>query len=232
LNGYERADGTFYPRQPHYSDSSIVIFVPKHFKETPEGTNLIVHFHGHMNENMISLGRYKMPQAMIAQKTNALLVLPQGPYRARDSFGGKMEDEGGLKRMVEDVLAVMVKEEVITTPKLDKLIVSAHSGGYRPTAFVLDRGGLNKHITEVFLFDAFYGNHDFFRKFLNSSSASFFAAYTDHLKQEHVDFMKATATDQIGRLHFTPTQVDHEEVVQNFMAEWLSQLGNAWTTKE
>ena len=81
-----------------------------------------------------------MPQAMIAEKTNALLVLPQGPYRARDSFGGKMEDTGGFKRMVDDVLATLVKEEVIKSAKLNKLILSAHSGGYRPAAFVLDRG--------------------------------------------------------------------------------------------
>ncbi len=232
MNGLRRNDGTFYPYVPHYSDSSIVIFVPKHLKESNEGTNLIVHFHGHMNENMISLERYKMPQAMIAQKTNALLVLPQGPYRARDSFCGKMEDEGGLKRMVDDVLATMVKEEVIKSPKLNKLIISAHSGGYRPTAFVLDRGGLKRHITDVFLFDAFYGNHDFFRKFLNLSNASFCASYTEHLRKEHMEFLKATAPDQIERLHFTPTDVDHEEVVQNCLGDWLSQLGDEWKIKE
>ncbi len=231
MNGLTTKDGTFYPYQPHYSDSSIVIFVPEHFKETEAGTNLIVHFHGHMNDNMGVLERHLMPQAMIAQKTNALLVLPQGPYRARDSFCGKMEDEGGFKRMVDDVLETMRKEQVIKSAKLDKLIISAHSGGYRPMAFVIDRGGLKDHITDLFLFDAFYGNHDFFRKFLNTSNTTIYAAYTEHLSKEHTEFLSATEKDKLGRLHFTPTVVDHDEVVQTFFADWLSKLGNVWKKK-
>jgi beta-lactamase class A len=231
LNGLVKKDGTTYPYQPHYADSSIVIFVPEHFKETESGTNLIVHFHGHMNDNMGVLERYLMPQAIVAQKTNALLVLPQGPYRARDSFGGKMEDEGGLKRMVDDVLETMRKEEVIKSTKLNKLIISAHSGGYRPTAFALDRGGLNDHITDLFLFDAFYGNHEFFRSFLNSSTANVYAAYTEHLAGEHTEFVKSTPANQLSRLHFTATSVDHDEVVQTFMADWLGHLGTEWQVK-
>ncbi|MBI5471285.1 MAG: serine hydrolase [Ignavibacteriae bacterium] len=227
-DGLRKNDGTFYPPPPHYSDSSIVIFVPKHFVETSEGTNLIVHFHGHMNDNMGVLERFGMPQAMVAQKTNALLVLPQGPYRARDSFGGKMEDAGGLKRLIDDVLETMKREEVIKSAKLNKLVVSAHSGGYRPTAYVLDRGGLNNQITDLFLFDAFYGNHDFFRAFLNASNTSLYAAYTDHLKREHEDFVKATHGKKARQLHFIPTSVDHDQVVQTFFADWLGKLGNEW----
>ncbi len=229
--GLRKNDGSFYPYTPHYADSSIVIFVPKHFVEPPEGTNLIVHFHGHMNDNMGVLERYGMPQAMIAQKTNALLVLPQGPYRARDSFGGKMEDTDGFKRMIEDVLETMKREEVIKNAKLNKLIVSAHSGGYRPTAYVLDRGGLNDHITDLFLFDAFYGNYEYFRSFLNASNASIHAAYTDHLRAEHEEFLKGTAVAKAQQLHFTPTIVDHEQVVQTYFADWLGALGTEWKIK-
>jgi hypothetical protein len=227
-NGLRKKDGTYYSFAPHYSDSSIVVFVPKHFVETAEGTNVIVHFHGHMNDNMGVLERYGMPQAMVAQKTNALLVLPQGPYRARDSFGGKMEDAGGFRKLIDDVLETMKKEEVIKSVKLNNLIVSAHSGGYRPTAYVLDRGGLNDHITDVFLFDAFYGNHDLFRAFLNSSDAAMYAAYTEHLKHEHTEFVDSTSPEKRNRLRFTPTNVDHEEVVQNFFAAWLAKLGAEW----
>ena len=229
--GLRKKNGTFYPYTPHYADSSIVIFVPKHFVESPEGTNLIVHFHGHMNDNMGVLERYGMPQAMIAQKTNSLLVLPQGPYRARDSFGGKMEDADGFKKMINDVLETMKREEVIKNAKLNKLIVSAHSGGYRPAAFVLDRGGLNDHITDLFLFDAFYGNHNYFRSFLNASHASIHAAYTDHLKVEHEEFLKETAGTKARQLHFTPTSVDHDEVVQTYFADWIGALGMEWKIK-
>ncbi len=231
MYGLTKKDGTVYPFTPHYSDSSIVIFVPTHFKESTEGTNLIIHFHGHGNDNMGTLELYMMPQAMIAQKTNALLVLPQGPYRAKDSFGGKMEDSGGLKRMVDDVLATLVKEEVIKSAKLDKMIISAHSGGYRPAAFVLNRGGLNDHISDVFLFDALYGNHEYFASAVSASDVNIFAAYTDHLAKEHQDFLKQSPAGVRKRLHFTATTVDHESVIQEYFAKWLANLPESWKVK-
>ena len=227
-NGFTTRSGTFYPYFPHYADSSVTVFVPKGFQETEEGTNLIVHFHGHMNDNMGVLERYMMPQAMIAQKINALLVLPQGPYRAEDSFGGKMEDAGGLKRLVDDLLATMQKESVVTTTKLNRLIISAHSGGFRPAAFCLDRGGLNEHITGVFLFDALYGQHEFFRNWLNSGRGFLTGAYTDHLADEHEKFDAETSGEARTRMTFTRTSVPHEEVVQTFFGEWLSRLQRTW----
>lgn len=231
-NGFTTQNGTFYPYFPHYADSSITIFVPDGFRETKEGSNLIVHFHGHMNDNMLTLERYLMPQAMIAQRTNALLVLPQGPYRARDSFGGKMEDAGGLKRLVEDVLETMQKESVVTTSKLNRLIISAHSGGFRPAAFCLDRGELNSHISGVFLFDALYGQHEFFRKWLNTGKGFLTGAYTEHLLDEHEAFEAGTQGEARERLTFTRTNVPHEEVVQTFFGEWLSKLDSTWKIQE
>ncbi len=118
MEGYVGSDGTRYPFWPHYADSSIVVFVPAGFTATPEGVNVIVHFHGHMNDNLGVLERDKMVQAMTAHRTNALLVLPQGPYRARDSFGGKMEDPNGLRDLVQDVLQTMQREKAINTTKL------------------------------------------------------------------------------------------------------------------
>jgi hypothetical protein len=209
-----------------------VVVIPEGFKETDDGTNLIIHFHGHLNDNMGVLERYLMPQALAAQKINALLVIPQGPYRARDSFGGKMEDDHGLQRLVEDVLATMKSEEAVRTTKLNKLILSAHSGGYRPLAFCLDRGGLNDHITDVFLFDAFYGNQEIFRGWLNAYKGRMFAAYTDHLAGEHETFMKETAGEPLTRIRFTKTAVDHDQVVQTFLAEWLSKLDKVWKMEE
>ena len=142
-----------------------------------------------------------------------------------------MEDADGFKKMINDVLETMKREEVIKNAKLNKLIVSAHSGGYRPAAFVLDRGGLNDHITDLFLFDAFYGNHNYFRSFLNASHASIHAAYTDHLKVEHEEFLKETAGTKARQLHFTPTSVDHDEVVQTYFADWIGALGMEWKIK-
>ncbi len=227
-NGFTGGDGTFYPATPHYVDSSIAVFVPDGFKETADGVNLIVHFHGHMNDNMGVLEQFQMPQSMIGAKTNAILVLTQGPYRARDSFGGKMEDDGGLKRLVDDVLETMKREEVTASTKLARLILSAHSGGYRPTAFALDRGGLNQFITHVFLFDAFYANQDMFKKWLEDGKGTLMAAYTTHLREEHTTFEQLMRRKVGERLSFTYTTVSHDAVVHEFFGPWLAALDPEW----
>jgi beta-lactamase class A len=232
MNGFRIADGTEYPFQPHYSDDSVVVVVPGGFRETEEGTNLILHFHGHMNDNLGALEQYGMPQALIAAKINALLVLPQGPYRARDSFGGKMEDEGGLKRLAEDVLETMKNEQVLKEARLNKVIVSAHSGGYRPAAYALERGGLDGHITDVFLFDAFYAQQDFFFNWLNRGPGTLYAAYTEHLAKEHTAFEQRVGQTLRKRISFTPTSVGHDKVIQEFFESWLARVGPSWRLKD
>lgn len=226
--GYRLKDGTFYPRFPHYADSSIVVVVPKDLTEAPEGTNVIVHFHGHRNDNMGVLEQMEMPQALIREKINALLVIPQGPNRARDEFGGKMEDPGGFERLVRDVLATMQKEDVVRTTKVGKVMVTAHSGGYRPAAHVLHQGGLRDHITDVFLFDALYAQQDYYREWLLGSRGSLRGCYTDHLKEEYSAFQKECGPAAPGRLSFTPATADHDHTVQEFFGPWLRDLDASW----
>ncbi len=228
--GFVGRDGTEYPWFPHYADSSIVVFVPKGFRELREGSNLIVYFHGHMSDNLTVLERDSLIQAMTAQKVNALLVVPQGPFRARDSFGGKMEDPGGFRRLVEDVLATMQREKVVADTKINRICVSGFSGGYRPAAFVLDRGGLGDKITDVFLFDALYANEDFFRTWFLSGTGRLTGAYTDHLSKEYEDFAASVREKAADRLSFTKTAVPHDLVPRTFAALWLSRLGPEWKT--
>ena len=233
MAGLKKDDGTFYPYFPHYADSSIVVVVPDGFHETPGGSNVIVHFHGHMNDDIGVLEQYGLPQALIAEKINALLVIPQGPYRARDSFGGKMEDPGGFRRMVEDVMATMKAEKVVTSTGVARLIVTAHSGGYRPAGFVLDRGGMSDLITHVFLFDALYGQHEYFRDWLLKGKGIIRAAYTGHLAKEHADVAASVAAAG-ARWSMTPAGVEHDRVPNTFFARWLAELPAEWklTTKE
>ena len=223
-NGLKKQDGTFYPAYPHYMDSSIVVFVPDDLKPGPDGVNLIIHFHGHGNDNMNVLEHYMMPQALVDEKINAILVLPQGPYRARDSFCGKMEDQGGLRRMVEDVLQTMKREEVIPQARVARIVLSAHSGGYRPVAFCLDRGEMNASITHLFLFDAFYGNFEFYRTWLEKGSGMIEAAYTEHLSKEHKEFADSLSVPLRARFHAVPTEVEHDAVLGAFIHPWLSRL--------
>jgi hypothetical protein len=143
-----------------------------------------------------------------------------------------MEDEGGLKRLVQDVLSTMQTEKIIKTSLLNKLIISAHSGGYHAAALALERGGLEDYVADVFLFDAFYGNQESFRSWLNRGKGILYAACTEHLAREHTSFEQATSGDVKKRLRFTPTSVDHDQVIQTFFESWLKELDPIWKAKD
>jgi len=229
--GFKASDGTLYPYHPHYDDNSIVVVVPNTFQETGDGTNVIVHFHGEMDDNMATLETGQMPQALSEQKINAILVLPQGPYRARDSFGGKMTDEGGLKRLIEDMLATMKSEKIIKTDRLNKLIISAQGFGYYPAASAVKRGGEESHITNLFLWDALYGNPEVFRNWLVKGNGMLHAAYTSNLGKEHVRFEQTISGDAKKRLRFVAAPVDRGRLIPSYFQSWLKELGPEWKSE-
>ncbi len=202
--------------------------MPEGFRELPGGSNLIVYFHGHLSDNLTVLERDSLVQAMTEQKVNALLVLPQGPWRARDSFGGKMEDPGGFRRMAEDVLGAMQREKIVSDTKVNRVCVSGFSGGYRPAAFVLDRGGLSEKVTDVFLFDALYANEEYFRAWLLGGTGHVTGAYTDHLSKEYEGFASSVRDRAGERVSFTKTDVDHGLVPRTFASLWFAKLSPEW----
>ncbi|HVZ17554.1 MAG TPA: hypothetical protein VG897_10585, partial [Terriglobales bacterium] len=113
---------------------------------------------------------------------NAVLVVPQGPYDAPDSFDGKLEDPGGFKQFVDDVLAELRRSEVLKRNdfKLGRVILSGHSGGYQVISSILDCGGLIEPIKEVWLFDALYAQTPKFMNWADHHAGRFIVLYTDH----------------------------------------------------
>ena len=99
----QRAEGHSYhdeqfSAKDHYSDSTVAIFIPKGFRETGK-IDFVVHFHGWKNNVPGVLAHYKLIEQLIASGRNAVLVVPQGPFNAPDSFGGKLEDPGWLQTL-------------------------------------------------------------------------------------------------------------------------------------
>jgi hypothetical protein len=126
----------------------------------------------------------------------------------------------------------MKDEQVLKDARLNQVVLSAHSGGYRPAACALERGGLSGRITDVFLFDAVYAQQEFFRNWLNREHGRLHAAYTAHLAREHADFERGVGQDIQKRLSFTPTTVEHDKVIQAFFESWLARLDAGWHLKE
>ncbi len=203
----------YFPRDPHYIDSSAVIVIPEGFKPRNGAVDLIVHFHGWNNDDLGVLERYQLPQQLAASRRNAVLVLAQGPWRAQDSGGGKMEEEGGCKRMIEEILAVLRAEHRIgAEERLGKVIVSAHSGGYRPAIYAVSRGGLQKEISEVFLFDAFYALTEELIPWLKlDKKHRLRSVYTEHLAGENAAFRELLRTHRLRFAEAAPRDASGQQ---------------------
>ena len=149
-------EGKSYPADPHYSDRTVVIFVPKGFRPG-ETTDLVFYFHGWRNNVDRTLATFRVAEQLAASGVNAVLVLAEGPKDAPDSFGGKLEEAGVFSELVSDVLSTLKERGVIETPRPGSIVLAGHSGAYRVISFILLRGGLTSNVREVYLFDALYG---------------------------------------------------------------------------
>ncbi|MDE3056594.1 MAG: hypothetical protein KGJ59_01370 [Bacteroidota bacterium] len=172
-------DSTLYSAAEHYSDSSVAIFIPKGFRKTGS-TDFVVHFHGWNNNIDSVFAQYRLIEQFAASRKNAILVVPQGPRNAPDSFGGKLEDKNGFKKFMTDIVKLLIKEKKIRTAKIGNIVLSGHSGGYHVISFILMRGGLTKHIKEVYLFDALYGETEKFVYWFTHQNGKLIDIYTQN----------------------------------------------------
>ena len=123
--------GKLYPAKEHYSDNTVAIFIPKGFRETGQ-VDFVVHFHGWKNHVEGVLGQYQLIEQLMESGRNAVLVVPQGPRNAPDSFGGKLEDADGFKRFMADVVETLRQKSGLKKKDfaLGQIVLSGHSGGY------------------------------------------------------------------------------------------------------
>ena len=169
----------FFPAKEHYSDSTVAVFIPRGFRETGR-IDFVVHFHGWQNNVTNVLRRYQLIEQLVASGRNAVLVVPQGPRDASDSFGGKLEDPDGFKRFMEEVAQTLRARSALEQKDftLGNIVLSGHSGGYHVMAAILDHGGLTEHVKEVWLFDALYGETDKFMAWLDRQHGRLLDIYT------------------------------------------------------
>jgi hypothetical protein len=168
----------FYSTEKHYHDSSVALFIPKGFRTT-DAVDFVVHMHGWWNNIDTALKSYLLPEQLAESGKNAVLVVPEGPRNAPDSFGGKLEDPGGFKKFIEDAADYLFRAGKTTTRKVGNVILSGHSGGYHPISYALMQGGVPDKIREVYLFDALYGQTEEFAHWIDHSHGKMVVIYTD-----------------------------------------------------
>ena len=224
-------EGKSYPADVHYSDSTVAIFVPKSFRPA-EATNLVFYFHGWRNNVDDTFAKFKLAEQFAASGVNAVLVLPEGPKNAPDSFGGKLEEAGVFASLVGDVLAALRARGAAGETRPGDIVLAGHSGAYRVMAFILTRGGLTENIREVYLFDALYGQTEKFAHWIDHSSGRLVDIHTPEggTRAESVSLMEdlmawgipflAVTEDAVtpellrrNRLVFIGSSLPHDDVV-------------------
>lgn len=232
-----RMDGHYYKTNffsaaEHYSDNRVALFIPNGFHPGNK-IDFVVHFHGWGNSVTNALWHYQLIEQFSKSRRNAILIVPQGPLNASDSFGGKLEDPGGFQRFMNEAMAKLKERGIIKTGEIGKIILSGHSGGYEVISSIVAWGGLTDHVREVWLFDALYGNDERFVVWFDHHKGRFIDLYTDHggtqdetehlmaaLKENHVPFFaseeKNAPLADLRRSHlvFLHSELPHDRVMQ------------------
>jgi hypothetical protein len=172
-------DGKTYPAEAHYRDSSVMMFVPKGFKAA-KTLDVVVYLHGWNNSIDTATAQFRIVEQFAESRKNAVLIFPEGPRFAPDSFGGKLEDSCGLQRLLAETMETLHRTKSINA-KLGNVLLAGHSGAYRAISYMLLRGGVP--VREVWLFDALYGQTEKFAHWLETDCkrlrGRFINIYTD-----------------------------------------------------
>lgn len=234
----QRAEGHTYKNSPypatiHYTDNTVAMFIPRGFRESDK-IDFVVHFHGWKNNVAGVLQRYKLIEQLVDSGRNAVLVVPQGPRDAPDSFGGKLEEPEGFHRFMDEVLATLRLKSALKREHfgIGQIVLSGHSGGYQVISSIVACGGLADHIREVWLFDALYARTDRFLSWFDTQQGRLVNIYTEHggtkaeterlmtlLRQRNTRFYSGKeSTNTVGHLKqdkliFLLTDLGHNDVL-------------------
>jgi hypothetical protein len=230
--GHRSYSGRVYWQDETFNDNRVLMHVPESFDIRKPGV-IVVFFHG----NGATLerdvrDRQLVPQQISDSGVNAVLLAPQLAVDAADSSAGKFWQPGGLKRFINESADHLAK--LYGDPGAAKafanmpVVIVGYSGGFVPTAWSLEVGGLGNRVRGVFLLDAVYGELDKFASWIANNRSGFFVSaytrYTQRHDQELMQMLKdkgiAISDDMDGPLHpgsvvfvKTPDGVTHRDYV-------------------
>lgn len=208
----------FYSTAAHYSDSTVAMFIPKNFR-VEDKVDFVVHFHGWRHTVAGTLEEYQLITQFADSRRNAILIVPQGPRNAPDSFGGKLEDTNGFTLFIAEAVDKLRASGALARTNFDigNIILSGHSGGYHVMAAVLDHGGMSERIREVWLFDALYGNTENFVAWQKNRNGRLLDIYTDHggTREETQNLMASYRTNGVSFFAAEETSAAPESLLTN-----------------
>jgi hypothetical protein len=192
--GHRSYSGRVFWQDETYSDNRVLMHVPEHFDVRKPGV-IVVFFHG----NGATLerdvrDRQLVPQQVTDSGANAILLAPQMAVDAADSSAGKFWQAGGLKRFLEESANHLAR--LTGDPNSARafanmpVVIVGYSGGFLPTAWSLEVGGISDRVRGVVLLDAVYGEMDKFASWIESHRSGFFvSSYTRYTARRDRELM-------------------------------------------
>jgi hypothetical protein len=192
--GHRSYSGRVYWQDETYSDNRVLVHVPETFDIHKPGV-IVVFFHG----NGATLerdvrDRQLVPQQISNSGANAVLLAPQLAVDAADSSAGKFWQPGGFKRFIDESAAQLAR--LYGDPDAAKafanmpIVIVGYSGGFLPTAWSLEVGGISDRVRGVFLLDAVYGELDKFASWIENHRSGFFvSSYTHYTARRDLELM-------------------------------------------
>jgi hypothetical protein len=196
--GHRSYGGRVYWQDETYNDSRVLVHVPENFDVRRPGV-IVVFFHG----NGATLerdvrDRQLVPQQISDSGVNAVLLAPQLAVNAADSSAGKFWQPGGFKRFMDESASHLAR--LTGDPKSAQafanmpIVIVGYSGGFLPTAWSLEVGGVPNRVRGVFLLDAVYGELDKFANWIENNRSGFFVSsytrYTKRRDRELIDMLR------------------------------------------
>lgn len=195
--GHRTISGDVLLEGTTYSDDRTLMYVPAGF-DPRRPALMVVFFHGHGSviERTV-VNDTDLPRQITESGANAVLVAPQFAYDAADSSPGKFLRPGSFARFIDEAATKLARLLTPQGANLRRLsgvfnqapvMLVAFSGGYKPAAYVLARGGAAHRIHSVVLLDALYDEEDKFASwFAGARSRAFLASF----------FTESTAANQV-----------------------------------
>ena len=192
--GHRSYGGRVYWQDETYNDNRVLVHVPENFDVRRPGV-IVVFFHG----NGATLerdvrDRQLVPQQISESGVNAVLLAPQLAVDAADSSAGKFWQPGGFKRFMDESAGQLAR--LYGDPNAAKafanmpIVIVGYSGGFLPTAWSLEVGGISDRVRGVFLLDAVYGELDKFASWIEHHRSGFFvSSYTHYTARRDRELM-------------------------------------------
>jgi hypothetical protein len=185
-DGYKHA-GKVYSVS-HYQDSSVAVLVPTGAPSSGR-VDIVLYIHGYNNDIRKNLQDDWLQNCMRESRTKAIMLFPQGPRNAPDSEFGKLAEQGGLHRFLNEAMQFLDAQTIVKKPRIGRVVLASHSGGYLLVGRILADPSQFAIISEVDLLDSTYGELEQLASGALSKDMVFRSVFTKHLADRNVDIM-------------------------------------------